>query len=201
MELLVFDMGHVFVDFDWDIVTEGFCHKSGKSRQELQRSFRRIAGLGYESGHVSTSEFLNELNSYLGTAISLDEFKELWNATFHENEEMAVLLHQLKQERPLYLLSNTNEIHFDHLESKYNVSRHFTELVLSYRVGCSKPDPSIYEEVLRRCGQPANKCLFIDDLEANVAAARDIGMRAIKFTGASQLKAELSELGFISPSP
>lgn len=196
MEVLVFDMGHVFVDFDWDVVSEGFCRISGRTRDELRKGFHRVASLGYESGRISTSGFLAELNNHLGTAIELEQFKQLWNATFCENEEMAALLTILKQQRPLYLLSNTNEIHFDYLESTFNVTRHFTEVILSYRVGCSKPEADIYHEVLRRSGKPAERCLFIDDLEPNVAAARALGMNAIQFKSVQQLKDELVGYGF-----
>ncbi len=198
VKLLVFDMGHVFVDFDWDVVSEGFCRISGKSKEELRRSFHRVAGLGYESGLITTEAFLAELNQYLETALTVEEFKALWTVTFRENAEMARLLSLLKARLPLYLLSNTNEIHFEHLESNFNVSRHFTEVILSYKVGCSKPDPNIYHEVLRRCGLPAESCLFIDDLEPNVAAARAVGMQAILFTGVEQLQNELLKLGLLT---
>lgn len=196
MEVLVFDMGHVFVDFDWDVVSEGFCKISGRSRDELRDGFRRVATLGYESGKVSTDEFLGELNRYLETNITLEQFKQLWNATFCENVEMAALLTSLKEHRPLYLLSNTNEIHFEHLESQFNVTRHFTEVILSYKVGCSKPDAEIYHEVLRRSGKDAERCLFVDDLEPNVAAARALGMHAIHFKSVQQLKQDLVGYGF-----
>lgn len=196
VEVLVFDMGHVFVDFDWSVVCEGFCRISGRTPEELRKGFRRVAALGYESGRISTKGFLAELNRYLDATISLEQFKQLWNATFHENEEMAVLLTNLKEQRPLYLLSNTNEIHFEHLESKFHVTRHFTEVILSYRVGCSKPEEDIYHEVLRRSGKNAERCLFVDDLEANVEAARAIGMNALQFKSVQQLKSDLAGYGF-----
>lgn len=195
MKLLVFDMGHVFVDFEWDVVCEGFCRVSGKSREELRRDFRRVAGLGYESGMISTADFLSELNQYLGTRIDLEQFKALWTVTFRENVEMAELLSKLKERLPLYLLSNTNEIHFEHLERSFNVTRHFAEVILSYKVGCSKPDPGIYHEVLRRCALPAEACLFVDDLEPNVEAAKALGMQTILFKGPGQLRTELASFG------
>lgn len=190
-------MGHVFVDFEWEVVSEGFRRISGKSKDELRHSFKEVAALGYESGLVSTLEFLKALNQYLGTNITLDEFRHLWTVTFRENLEMAELLSRLKRQMPLYLLSNTNEIHFEHLESNFNVTRHFSEVILSYKVGCSKPDFDIYHEVLRRSKVPAQGCLFIDDLEPNVKAAREVGMNAILFQGVDHLKSELQNLGVL----
>lgn len=196
LQLLVFDMGHVFVDFDWEEVCAGFCRVSQKSREHLRKAFQHCAQLGYESGKIDTAGFLSELNKWLGTSLSIDEFKELWVASFHENEEMAQLLTTLKQQRPLYLLSNTNEVHYNHLQKEYNVARHFSELILSYKVGSAKPEHSIYQEVLRRSGLPAQQCLFVDDLEPNIRAAEELGINTIHFKGVADLKDRLGKLGF-----
>ena len=196
LQVLVFDMGHVFVDFDWEEVCAGFCRASQKSRDELRQVLAHCATLGYESGKIDTAGFLSELNKGLGTELSIAEFKRLWNASFHENEEMAQLLSTLREQVPLYLLSNTNEIHYDHLDDTYKVSRHFSELILSYKVGYSKPAHPIYHEVLKRSGLPAEKHLFVDDLAPNIKAAQEIGLNTIHFQGASDLKQRLSGLGF-----
>jgi HAD superfamily hydrolase (TIGR01509 family) len=63
-------------------------------------------------------------------------------------------------------------------------------------VGCSKPDPAIYHEVLKRSGMTAQDCLFIDDLECNIKAASQVGMHTIQFTGIANLKSRLQNLGF-----
>src|SRR5438477_11151983 len=85
VKILVFDMGHVFVDFDWDKVCQGFCDKAGITREEFRPVLAHVGSLGYELGHIKTEEFLKELNAKLNTAITLEEFTVLWNATFHEN--------------------------------------------------------------------------------------------------------------------
>lgn len=197
VKLLVFDMGHVFVDFDWNAVCEGFCRISGRTREQLKEDFRYVASLGYERGEISTADFLCALNGRLETSLTVEQFTELWNVTFQENAEMAELLAVLKEQRPLYLLSNTNEVHFDFLESSFTVTRHFSEVILSYKVRSSKPDRQIYEEVLKRSGLSAAECLFVDDLAVNIAAARDqVGMQVIHFKGVTHLKERLRELGF-----
>lgn len=188
-------MGHVFVDFEWDEVCEGFCRISGRTREELKRGMHHVAQLGYESGKVTTEAFLAELNRLLGTKLTVDEFSQLWIRTFRENPEMASLLSLLKEQRPLCLLSNTNEIHYEHLQQQYNVARHFNEIVLSYKVGLVKPDPLIYHEVFRRSGFAADQCLFVDDLEPNISAASRLGMRTIHFQGVADLKKRLQEFG------
>ncbi len=196
VKLLVFDMGHVFVDFDWEAVCEGFCAKANRSRDEFAQVLSYIGKLGYENGKISTADFLKELNQQLNASLTLEEFTALWNHTFVENQEMATLLTTLRKQRPLYLLSNTNENHYGFLQSTYDVARHFDGLVLSYVVGYAKPDRKIYEEVLAKSGFAASECLFIDDLEPNVHAAEAVGMRAIRFVSVDDLKQRLVALGF-----
>jgi len=196
VKLIAFDMGHVFVDFDWEEVCKGVMSKKpGLSRDDMRQAMAYLASLGYERGTIGTLDFLKELNQRLGVSLSLDEFRQIWTSTFQENPEMAVLLKALSERLPLYLLSNTNEEHYNHLQSSFNVARHFRELILSYQVGCSKPDARIYQEVLARSGLPPENILFIDDLEPNVKAARSLGIQTIQFTGIDNLKNDLKLFG------
>jgi epoxide hydrolase-like predicted phosphatase len=196
VDLLVFDMGHVFIDFEWEAVCLGFCAQAGCSLDQLRAVFKEVAQLGYESGRIDTHSFLAELNQRLQSQITREQFTEIWTTSFRENEHMAELLQKLKLQRPLYLLSNTNEVHYEWLQSRYNVARHFQELILSYKVGCSKPEAQIYHEVLNRSGIAPDRCLFIDDLECNINAAAGLGMQTILFRGVDDLKTNLTGLGF-----
>lgn len=192
IKLLVFDMGHVIIDFEWNIVCDGFLKRAGwNNADELGPVLKHVGSLGYETGKIGTAGFLHELNRLLATDISEEEFTGLWNATFRENQEMMDLLVELKKTHPLYLLSNTNENHYNYVQSNFNVERHFDELFLSYLVGSAKPDLHIYEETIARSGFDAEHCLFVDDLEDNIAAARKAGMQAILFKGCEDLKEHL----------
>lgn len=197
VELLVFDMGHVFVDFEWEQVCAGFCKRAGVSSEEFSSALGYLGTLGYEKGNLSSREFLSELNTRLSSDISDSEFADLWTHTFRENADMIRLLQHLQGKIPLYLLSNTNDVHFRFVEDRFNVSRHFDELILSYEVGSTKPEERIYHEVLRRSGLAPSRCLFIDDLQPNIDAASSLGMRAIQFFDYPTLMSELSALPFV----
>ena len=138
VKLLVFDMGHVFVRFDWDKVCQGFCEHAKVSRERFKTVLVEVSKMGYESGKCNTEQFLGRLNELLDCNISVDQFTVLWNATFEEDPQMAELLQQLGRTYPLYLLSNTNENHYAHLQGRFNVSRHFAHLILSYEVALAK---------------------------------------------------------------
>ena len=61
-------------------------------------------------------------------------------------------------------------------------------------VGMRKPDPEIYELTLNRLGDPEpGLCLFIDDIEANVEAARELGISAVHYRHNDQAIAEVRE--------
>jgi putative hydrolase of the HAD superfamily len=198
VKLIVFDMGHVFVDFEWEEIRNTFAAKANNpSETQVKNAFVQLGQLGYESGQITTADFVQEMNRILGTNLTVDEFKAIWTLTFRENKDMAALMTALKAQVPLYLLSNTNEIHYDFLQANYQVARHFSQLILSYKLGCTKPAQRIYQEVLNLSGHVGSNCLFIDDLEVNIKAASEFGIQTIHFQGIEDLKTRLLNFGFV----
>jgi putative hydrolase of the HAD superfamily len=207
VKLIVFDMGHVFIDFKFSEVCSGFCNHAGITFEEMAPALMRLARLGYETGDVTTAEFLAKLNSELKDAsphpkdkwrdLTLDEFHNFWNQNFSENQEMAALLQELGKNWRLALLSNTNESHFHALESKFKVTRHFDHVFLSYLLGVQKPDRRIYERVVHETGISPNEIVFVDDLSANISAAAECGLVTIHFQNPTQLKEDLRRLGIL----
>ncbi len=195
VKLLVFDMGHVFVKFDWERVCQGFCERARFSGQGFKQVLTELGKLGYERGQCNTEQFLRKINELLNSNISLEEFSILWNATFEEDVEMAELLQSLGKRYPIYLLSNTNENHYEFLQGRFNVERHFSKHILSYKVGLVKPDPEIYHLVTQMSALEAGQCLFVDDLSDNLRAAQSVGLKTIQFIGIEDLKLRLVEHG------
>lgn len=196
VKLLVFDMGHVFIDFDWEEVRRRFARRSGLSDRQVFEAFVALSKLGYESGKIGTTEFLLALNTLLETDIELAEFTEMWTATFTENPEMAALMQELKKQAPLYLLSNTNEVHYEWIQQRYNVRRHFDYEILSYKVGSAKPDAPIYRHVFEHSGLKPEQCFMTDDLAANIKTARELGMRTHRFHGVKPLIKAIRRHGY-----
>lgn len=197
IELLIFDAGHVLIDFDWKLVKSGFAERARRPYQDLASVMGHMSSLGYEHGRISTLDFLAELNSQLQSDLTLEEFKAIWIVSLEENLAMAKLLQLLKtQVSKMYLLSNTNEIHWNEIHSRFNIARHFDELVLSHTIGLAKPEPEIYEHVLELSGVPASKSLFVDDLETNIRAAEQLGINSILFRGVDDFKTQLQSYGF-----
>ena len=112
---------------------------------------------------------------------------------------MLGVLRWLQTRYPLVLLSDTNEIHFGFVRRRVESLRLFDHLVLSYEVGVMKPDPRMYEEVVRRARVPAQACLFMDDRLANVEGAKRLGMHAFQFESVGQCLVRMKELGVVLP--
>ncbi|MDE2312674.1 MAG: HAD-IA family hydrolase, partial [Elusimicrobia bacterium] len=105
------------------------------------------------------------------------------------------LLRQLSRSRRVYLLSNTNALHYEFIRSNYAFPKRVHGALLSYRLGLRKPEPEIYLSALRRAGVEAHEAAFIDDLKENVAGARKLGINGVLYKNPSDLRAQLSGLG------
>lgn len=98
---------------------------------------------------------------------------------------------------PLYALSNWSVETFPVARSRYPFLEWFDGIVISGEVRAAKPDRRIYEALLERHGLEPGSVLFVDDVAANVAGAQAVGMRAIRFTGAAELRSELAGIGLL----
>lgn len=76
----------------------------------------------------------------------------------------------------------------------YDLEANFDAIVISDRVGLRKPSPEIYRLTAHKIGLPPAECVFVDDTEHNLSAARDLGMATLLFTGADGEAAEIKRL-------
>ena len=97
--------------------------------------------------------------------------------------------------RPLYAITNFSAELWPMPVARYPFLGRFRDAVVSGTVGITKPDPAIYRLFLERNSLAPEACLFIDDREENVAAARALGIDAIRFESADALRPALAERG------
>jgi 2-haloacid dehalogenase len=94
-----------------------------------------------------------------------------------------------------YALSNWSAAKFVLTRPRFPFLEWFEGIVISGDVGASKPDPAIYRVLVARYRLTPSTTVFVDDAEPNVLVAADLGFRAIRFTGAPRLRADLRRLG------
>ena len=197
IEALLFDLGKVLVDFDFELGMRQFAAKTSLSREDFERVIwdkhwiRR-----YERGEISTAEYHRHLCENGKLCMAIEEFEEAWSAVFLPELILPeLLLMNLKERYPLILVSNTNEVHAAFIAKQYSVFDHFGHRILSHEVGSLKPDSKIYEEAIRVSGKKPESLFFTDDREENIEAALQLGIRAHLFRSLSGLVQALREHG------
>ena len=152
-----------------------------------------------EKGKVTEEEFLRSiaeaLEPELGHVPQMHGFKEIYFEALNPNEPMIELMRQISdggRHRMALLTNNVRE--WEPLwRPMLPVDEIFEFVVDSAFVGMRKPEPEIYELTVERFGEgvTAADCLFIDDVEVNIEAARELGMTAVHFVDNEQAVPEI----------
>ena len=193
---LIFDFGDVFLNIDEKIRDNRF--------EELgfddYRAKTEAINKSYERGELSTAEFVEKYKEML-PEISGDEIKRTWNSMLLDFPEHRMnFIQKLAKEGKykLFLLSNTSELHIDwaaanvkHFQEFKNSFAHF---YLSYEMGTRKPNPKIYERMLKDQNLKAAECLFIDDKRKNTEGAEKIGIKTWNLTPGKEDVTQLFEI-------
>ena len=98
---------------------------------------------------------------------------------------------------PLYGLTNWSAETYPPARERFAFLSWFRGILVSGEVGVIKPDPRIFELLIERFAINPGNAVYIDDVEANVAAARSFGIHAIQFTTPARLRRELTRLGLL----
>ena len=169
----------------------------GKAMGRIEEKEGKHPLFELETGRVTEVDFLaklaDELEPEIGHRPEMHRFAEIYFEALHPNEEMIELMRELKASglRMAMLTNNVKEWE-ERWRSMLPVDEIFELVVDSAFVGMRKPDAEIYELTLERLGGPdPGECLFIDDIEANVEAARELGLSAVHYRGNDQAIAEI----------
>jgi len=112
-------------------------------------------------------------------------------------ETVAILETLAAAGTPLYALSNAARKAGEAVRRLHPFMALFRDVVISAEVGLSKPDPAVWRLLLDRNGLAAQACVYIDDAQTHVDAAAALGLRAIRFESARQLRAALGAEGVL----
>jgi putative hydrolase of the HAD superfamily len=197
IKTIAFDFGRVVGFFDHSLTTKRLASGGGLAADEMHAFlFGGPLEDDYESGRISTSEFLKRVRETCRLTCSDDLIAAAWADIFWPNLEVCALLPRLKPRYRLLLGSNTNELHARHFCRQFAAwLRPFDALVLSHEVGVRKPKAGFFEHCTRLAGCGPAECLFIDDLADNVAGARACGWQGLRYTGFPDLCNQLTNLG------
>ena len=193
---IVFDLGGVLVDLDFKAAINGL-QKAGFANVKEQLQAFDCEGIfqKFEVGEMTADEFRSAIRENSTVSLTDEEVDGLWNAMLLEvpREKLELILH-LRGKYMVYLLSNTNSIHWDYVcKNAFNyrgfrVNDYFEETFLSYEMHLAKPDKAIFEKVLEEANLLPEETLFIDDSEANCKAASELGIHTHHYHIGEDLK-------------
>jgi len=140
-------------------------------------------------GEISDQERDAELAKPIGDRGAVDRVVE----TAKRNEELLDYILELHKHYKTGVLSATGD-YFWRYFNKRELADHFDDVVLSYQVGLTKPDPAIFRLAAQRLGVATDECVFVDDKAENVAAAENVGMHGILYKNFVQFRQELNAI-------
>lgn len=202
---LIFDFGGVLVNLDKDICVNEF-RKINAEEVAHYVDFCIQEDLFHELeiGNITVPQFCEEVRKKAPNCTGTDQqICAAWASLLTDMpvHRLEALL-KLKENYRLFLLSNTNEIHWEMAEDLFfcqveglTLDDYFEKSYLSCRLGMIKPSPEIFEHVLKENGLNPEETVFIDDSPKNCAAAESVGIKAFHSpTGEDWIKHFASEL-------
>lgn len=190
---VILDLGGVVLDIDYSLTLKAFGevglsltdHTTFTGNNELLNLF--------DCGQVTPAEFRQNFNQTFGVNLSPEQFDKAWNALLLDwDMERLALLEQLRSRYHVFLLSNTNAIHFEHYNQLLvqrtgkGLRDYFHKAYFSFEMGLRKPQPEIFKRVIDDNGLTPAQTLFVDDTMEHVKAAQSMGINAIHLKGGNR---------------
>lgn len=199
IKVICLDLGKVIVDYDPTIPLKALGTRSALSLPEIMQVLAdREPLLLFDRGRYSRADFYRTMCARLRLDVSTGEFERLWTSLFLPEPLLSEsFLLSLKRRYRLLMLSNVNEVHFEFIWKNYPLVRHIEDRLLSYELGCLKPEPAIYRICIERAGVCPQEIFFADDKPENVEAARQAGIVATCFQSEQQLRLALGQAGVV----
>ncbi|MBQ4821190.1 HAD family phosphatase [Aquimarina sp. MMG016] len=178
IKTIIFDFGDVFINIDKPATLREFSKFKSFRFTKKEQAINEL----YETGGISTSEFINHYKVLLPEATE-EQLISAWNAILLDFPKHRLdFIQQLASEKKykLILLSNTNELHIDWIKKNIafypEFKNSFNTFYLSQEIGFRKPNRDIFEFVLNQNNITPSETLFIDDTKANTDTASSLGI-------------------------
>lgn len=192
IQAVVFDYGGVLCHPPATSEIDGLALTFGLPRDKFWRMYGRLRG-PYDRGSIGAGEYWRTMAQCAGVLLSEAEFKSLhardiamWSGY---NNSMISFAAQLRQSGiKTGILSNMLADMLIKLRAEVGWLSHFDVQVYSCELGLVKPEEAIYTRLVKELGVEASRTLFVDDIAANVEAARRAGLQSVVFESESQLR-------------
>jgi glucose-1-phosphatase len=190
---IIFDLGNVLISFRPSEFFDKKNYPKSIKDKILSDIFGSKEWLMLDNGEITTKEAIDAIS--LKSSLKKEEIAHIFNLRtdlmFPLDQNVRILPELKKQGFRLYFLSNFPIDIFEELKTGYYFFKYFDGGIISSEVKISKPDVRIYEIFLDNYSLVADECLFIDDLEVNVEAAKTTGIKGLVTYGSSEISSQI----------
>lgn len=186
---IVFDFGRVLLNIDPMLTQMGLSELGYRPDDESKGAKDDAIVTNLESGKISPDEFISSVLSVVSETATSNDIIRVWNAMLLDFPEKHVkTLLKLKQNYRVFLLSNSNQIHYDfYIRSfretyGFELSSLFEKMWFSFQLGMIKPNIEIFKYILKDADLIPSETLFVDDTLMHIESARKTGIRGFHLT-------------------
>jgi putative hydrolase of the HAD superfamily len=197
VKALLFDLGGVVIDFDFNRVFARWADDSRRSVEEIQSRFSFDHSFeAFERGEIEAADYFNSLRTTLGIDISDRQFEDGWNTVYiGEIDGMAELLEYARQRLPIYALTNSNAVHKKVWSTRFgSILSRFHTVFNSSDIGSRKPEPDVFHFIADATGVALHRMVFYDDLVENIAGAQAVGIKTVHVTSISDVETSFNRI-------
>jgi 2-haloacid dehalogenase len=193
----VFDLGGVF--FEWNPMW--LFRKLFATEEDAQWFHDNICTTGwnveFDAGDIFAEGVARLITRFPKYWREIQAFDLRWEETCGKLISGTIKIHDelIAKEVPTFAITNFSWEKWVGQLGKWPFLEKFDGVVVSGLEHLVKPDLRIFRLFCERYSLAPGECVFIDDTEMNVVAARKFGMKAIHFTDAKTLRTELIEMG------
>lgn len=182
---IIFDLGGVILDIDESMAIAELRNIGVTNLNILNNPDFKALDDKFEMGIISAPTFRSRAKQLVhAETLSDSDFDFIWNAILLDiPRERIQAIEEIKEHYNIFLMSNTNEIHYDlyirDLQLRFGYKQFddlFDKSYFSFDTHLLKPNPLFFEYILDQQGLKPSETLFIDDTRENILAAQNLGI-------------------------
>ncbi|MBU2020603.1 MAG: HAD family phosphatase [Bacteroidetes bacterium] len=185
-DAIIFDLGGVLINLNYQATVDAFEKLGGNTfKQMYSQASQSNLFDEFETGKISSFHFINRLLDLLPSGTNANQVAHAWDAMILEFELPRLqLISKILKEKPVFLLSNTNDLHMVKVRRKLSalsaqpLEELFTKVYLSQEIGMRKPNPEPFNLILQENKLKPSNTLFIDDTQQHIDGAKALGITA-----------------------
>lgn len=196
IKLIIFDLSDVCFTCEEGPYLQEYAQKHHLDFLEFDRFYEELLKKA-EVGEISADDLWLQIikKFHLPLENARDIAADMVQRFRHKKEDTLTLIKRLRQHYKIAYLTNYNEIYWEFVHKKFDLSEYFDDGIVSFQIKARKPDLAGFKALLYRFQVQPQEAVFTDDSPKNLINARDLGIHVIPFKDAAQLEGELKKLG------